>query len=56
MKKNLLLVVLIILSLNGLAQDFKVIGYLPYYRFGFADQIAFEKLTHLRFKYAQCEK
>ncbi|MDX2246264.1 MAG: glycosyl hydrolase family 18 protein [Bacteroidia bacterium] len=29
------------------AQDFKVVGYLPYYRFSLANQIDYTKLTHL---------
>lgn len=29
------------------AQDFKVVGYLPYYRFSAVDQIEYDKLTHL---------
>ncbi len=34
------------------AQDFKTIGYLPYYRFGLVDDIEFEKLTHLNIAFA----
>lgn len=34
------------------AQDFKTIGYLPYYRFGLVDDISFEKLTHLNIAFA----
>lgn len=30
-----------------MAQEFKTIGYLPWYRFGVADLISYEKLTHL---------
>ncbi|MCB0546316.1 MAG: T9SS type A sorting domain-containing protein [Phaeodactylibacter sp.] len=33
-------------------EDFKVVGYLPYYRFGFNDQINFEQLTHLNIAFA----
>lgn len=33
-------------------QDFKVIGYLPYYRFAFNDQIEYERLTHLNIAFA----
>lgn len=33
-------------------QDFKVIGYLPYYRFGFAPQIEFDRLTDLNIAFA----
>ena len=32
--------------------DFKIIGYLPYYRFDLADQIEFDKLTHLNLAFA----
>jgi hypothetical protein len=41
--------ILIIFSIanNLVAQDFKTVGYLPYYRFNAADLIAYEKLTHL---------
>lgn len=40
---------LALLCLRGGAQpqDFKVIGYLPYYRFGLSSQIDYGKLTHL---------
>ena len=34
------------------AQDFKVVGYLPYYRFGFNEQIDYSKLTHLCIAFA----
>ncbi|MCK5105429.1 MAG: hypothetical protein KAR17_21545, partial [Cyclobacteriaceae bacterium] len=33
------------ISLFG--QEFKVVGYLPYYRFGIVDEIDFTKITHL---------
>lgn len=33
-------------------EDFKIVGYLPYYRFGFSDQINFEQLTHLNIAFA----
>lgn len=33
-------------------EDFKVIGYLPYYRFGYNDQIEYERLTHLNLAFA----
>ena len=35
-----------------MAQDFKVVGYLPYYRFSLADMIEFDKLTHLCIAFA----
>lgn len=31
----------------GVAQNFKVVGYLPYYRFAIAQEIDFAKITHL---------
>ncbi len=34
------------------AQDFKTIGYLPYYRFQLIDQIDLDKLTHLNLAFA----
>ena len=52
MKKYLLPFLFLLITTQTFAQDFKVIGYLPYYRFGFADQIAFEKLTHLNIAFA----
>lgn len=35
------------------AQDFKVVGYLPTYRFNAADNIEFDKLTHLNIAFAE---
>lgn len=40
-------VCLMLAILSTYGQDFKVIGYLPYYRFGYNDQIEYQKLTHL---------
>lgn len=37
---------------NIAAQDFKTIGYLPYYRFSLNDQINYEKITHLNIAFA----
>ncbi|MCP3930041.1 MAG: T9SS type A sorting domain-containing protein [Bacteroidetes bacterium] len=34
------------------SQDFKVIGYLPYYRFHLSESIEFQKLTHLNIAFA----
>ena len=47
--KNLYLLIFIILfsNISLPAQDFKVIGYLPHYRFGLNDKIEYEKITHL---------
>ena len=33
-------------------EDFKVIGYLPYYRFNYNSQIEYERLTHLNLAFA----
>ena len=33
------------------AQNFKVVGYLPHYRFSLADKIEFEKITHLNLSF-----
>lgn len=33
------------------AQDFKVVGYFPEYRFGFQDDIRYDQLTHLNFSF-----
>jgi GH18 family chitinase len=52
MKKKLLLIFFtsfICFSLT--AQQFKVVGYLPYYRFDLADKIDFTKTTHLYFAF-----
>lgn len=44
---------LLLLSLTAAsAQSFKVIGYLPYYRFALKDDMAFDKLTHLNLAFA----
>ncbi len=45
--------ILFFISINlGFAQDFKTIGYLPYYRFSLNDQIQYEKITHLNIAFA----
>lgn len=33
-------------------EDFKIVGYFPYYRFDYADQIEFDKLTHVNISFA----
>lgn len=44
---------LLLITLSSLAQqDFKTIGYLPYYRFGLSHQIDYSKLTHLNLAFA----
>jgi len=52
--KNYYPILLLFLILPSLVQtqDFKVIGYLPYYRFGFMDRIDFDKITHLNIAFA----
>lgn len=55
MKKNLLLSFFLCLALGpAMAQtnDFKVIGYLPYYRFAYNSQIEYERLTHVNLAFA----
>ena len=56
MKRNFLLLILLLSFFSFLtplqAQDFKTVGYLPYYRFSLIDDIAFEKLTHLNIAFA----
>ncbi|MEM7654803.1 MAG: glycosyl hydrolase family 18 protein [Bacteroidota bacterium] len=49
MKQLLLFFCLLPLLLS--AQQTKVVGYLPYYRFGLKDQIQYEKLTHLNLSF-----
>lgn len=49
----LLLCLLPLLSASLPAQeDFKVVGYLPYYRFSYANQVNFSQLTHLNIAFA----
>ena len=54
MKKIYLLFLLfvVLFQSNLTAQDFKIVGYFPYYRFDFADQIEFNKLTHVNISFA----
>ncbi|MCO6475365.1 MAG: T9SS type A sorting domain-containing protein [Phaeodactylibacter sp.] len=53
MTRTLLLFFLTLLPFTLPAQeDFKIVGYLPYYRFGFSDQIDFQQLTHLNIAFA----
>ena len=37
----------VLLTTAIMAQEFKTVGYLPWYRFGVSELIAYEKLTHL---------
>lgn len=52
--KNAYPILFLFLILPSLVQtqDFKVIGYLPYYRFVFLDRIDFDKITHLNIAFA----
>lgn len=43
---------LLVFSQLAIANDFKVVGYLPYYRFSLSDQIDYHKLTHLCLAFA----
>ena len=47
MKKYLLIFYLLVNAFSLLGQEFKVVGYLPYYRFDIIENIDFEKITHL---------
>jgi chitinase len=39
-------------STPGFTQDFKILGYFPYYHFNLAEQVDFDKLTHLYIAFA----
>ena len=52
MKKIISIYFLISLAFVMQAQSFKVIGYLPYYRFHLIDEIQFDKLTHINLAFA----
>jgi chitinase len=52
MKRTLPLLLFFLAATHFYAQPPKVVGYLPYYRFSLADEIAFEKLTHLCLAFA----
>jgi GH18 family chitinase len=52
MKRIVLIALLCISAFQLLAQDFKVVGYLPYYRFSLVNQMDFSKLTHLNLAFA----
>ncbi|HFA49694.1 MAG TPA: T9SS type A sorting domain-containing protein [Bacteroidetes bacterium] len=52
MKKVLLTVFLFSILHPVFSQENKVVGYLPYYRFGLSDQIKYEQLTHLCIAFA----
>lgn len=52
--KQLLLPILFFITLTAATgqNDFKVIGYLPYYRFSWLNDIEFERLTHVNIAFA----
>ena len=45
--KKLLFLIYFFAGFTSTAQNFKVVGYLPYYRFDFVEEIDFSKITHL---------
>ena len=49
---TLLLFFFLFVSNSAFAQQYRVVGYLPYYQFGRADNIEFDKLTHLCLAFA----
>ena len=46
-KRYMLIFYLSVHAISLFGQEFKVVGYLPYYRFGIVDEIDFTKITHL---------
>ncbi len=53
MPRTLPITLLLLLSLSLSAQDnFRIVGYLPYYRFSLSSQIDFGQLTHLNIAFA----
>lgn len=46
-KKLLLTIYYAFLTFSLFGQEYKLVGYLPYYRFDMADQIDYKKITHL---------
>ncbi len=45
--RNLLVFIFLVFANTLFGQDFKVVGYFPYYRFEVVDKIDFTKITHL---------
>ena len=56
MNKSLLPVLLFILPLSVFAQSFRVVGYLPHYRFNKIDEINLERLTHLNIAFGNPDR
>lgn len=52
LQKVLFAMVLLFPMLSITAQEFKTVAYIPTYRFDLADQIQFEKVTHLNISFA----
>jgi chitinase len=50
--KKIFLALFLLLSGRAAAQDFKVIGYLPTYRFSWLNDIEFQRLTHVNIAFA----
>lgn len=50
--KNRFTFLLLLVGFQVFGQDFKVVGYLPYYRFSLSDQVDYSKLTHLNLAFA----
>ncbi|MCK5277296.1 MAG: hypothetical protein KAK04_02140, partial [Cyclobacteriaceae bacterium] len=46
-KRYMLIFYLSVHAISLFGQEFKVVGYLPYYRFEIVDEIDFTKITHL---------
>lgn len=49
---GIFILILFLTAAHCQAQDFKVVGYLPYYRFQLIDDIPYQKLTHLNLAFA----
>ena len=52
MRNSLLLFLFLLGSQTAFTQAFKVVGYLPYYRFSWLPDIEFERLTHVNIAFA----
>ena len=52
MRKLLWIIFLLVVASDMQGQDFKSIGYLPYYRFDLIDDIDYHKLTHVNLAFA----
>lgn len=52
MRQILLPLLFLCTALSAFSQNFKVVGYLPYYRFSWLNDIEFEKVTHVNIAFA----